>query len=217
VHSDADLETAAASCADGAFAYAGQNCDSVQRVYVHRDVYDEFRKRLLASTRHMKTGDPLEESTAVGPMISAGAARRAWEMVQSARHAGADLIAGGGLNGSILEPTVLENVPFRHPVVAEEVFAPIVSIFRYGDIKEAVGMVNDSRYGLQAGVFTRDLGTAWYAVRNIKVGGVMVNENSCYRVDLMPFGGAKESGVGREGPRYAIEEMTEQRLVVFNL
>lgn len=217
VHSDADLDSAAASCVDGAFSYAGQNCDSVQRIYIHTSVYEEFREKLLANISGLITGDPLDAATDVGPMISARAARKAWEMVHSAVKEGAVIISGGKMKGSILEPTVLENVPDRHPVVCEEVFAPVVSIFRYQDLKEAVSLVNDSRYGLQAGVFTRDLNLAWYAVKNIRVGGVMVNENSCYRVDLMPFGGAKESGVGREGPRYAIEEMTEQRLVVFNL
>ncbi|GBF32571.1 aldehyde dehydrogenase [Desulfocucumis palustris] len=217
VHRDADLETAARSCAEGAFSYAGQNCDSVQRIFIHRDIYPAFRERLTDLASSLKTGDPLEEDTAVGPMISSQAARSAGELVQSAVESGGVALCGGGLEGSILEPAVLENVPARHPVVCEEVFAPVVSIFPFDRLEEAVSNVNHSRYGLQAGVFTRDLDAAWYAAKRLRVGGVMVNENSCYRVDLMPFGGARESGVGREGPRYAIEEMTEQRLVVFNL
>ncbi len=217
VHRDADIDTAAESCVEGAFSYAGQNCDSVQRIFVHRDIYVPFRERLVSLTKSLKTGNPMDEDTMVGPMISPQAAQKAGDLVLSAVESGAAILCGGGLRGSLLEPTVLDNVPKDHPVVCEEIFAPIVSIFSYDNLEDAVAMVNDSRYGLQAGVFTSDLNAAWYAVKNLRVGGVMVNENSCYRVDLMPFGGAKESGVGREGPRYAIEEMTEQRLVVFNL
>ncbi|MFZ5643986.1 MAG: aldehyde dehydrogenase family protein [Bacillota bacterium] len=217
VHSDADMQAAVASCVEGAFAYAGQNCDSVQRIYVQKQIYEEFREKIVFATKQIKTGDPLKISTEVGPMISPKAASRAMEMIESAVGEGAVLLAGGKIDGSTLTPTVLEGVPADHPIVIEEVFSPIVAIFPYHDITEAISMVNSSRYGLQAGIFTRDLDLAWYAVKNIRVGGVMVNENSCYRVDLMPFGGAKESGVGREGPKYAIEEMTEQRLVVFNL
>ena len=217
VHRDADLEAAVVSCIDGAFSYAGQNCDSVQRIYIHRDIYESFRDKMIAGTEQLKAGDPLDTTTQIGPMITLEAAKRARDTILSAAVSGAKVLTGGQMFDGILEPTILDNVPVRHPVVCEEVFAPIVSLFPYDDIKDAVAMVNDSHYGLQAGVFSRDLNVVWFAVKNIRVGGVMVNENSCYRVDLMPFGGAKESGIGREGPRYAIEEMTEQRLVVFNL
>lgn len=217
VHKDADIRAATESCVEGAFSYAGQNCDSVQRIFVHRDIYSVFKERLTALTKTLVTGDPMDENTEIGPMISRQAAQRAKDMVLSAIESGAMVLCGGELKDSLLEPTLLENVPMTHPVVCEEIFAPIVSIFPYEELTQAIEMVNDTRYGLQAGIFTSDLNAAWYAVKNLRVGGVMVNENSCYRVDLMPFGGAKESGVGREGPRYAIEEMTEQRLVVFNL
>lgn len=217
VHKDADIQAAAESCVEGAFSYAGQNCDSVQRIFVHRDIYSLFKERLIALTKTLVTGDPMDENTQVGPMISRQAAQRAKDMVLSAIESGAMVLCGGELKGSLLEPTLLENVPMTHPVVCEEIFAPIASIFPYDELTQAIELVNDTRYGLQAGIFTSDLNAAWYTVKNLRVGGVMVNENSCFRVDLMPFGGAKESGVGREGPRYAIEEMTEQRLVVFNL
>lgn len=217
VHSDADLDMAARSCADGAFSYSGQNCDAVQRIYIHSGIYHSFKEKFISAARSLNTGDPFDEATDLGPMISAEAAASAREMVMSAVRSGAGLLAGGHLAGSVLDPTILENVPKDHPLVREEIFAPVVSLFPYSDINEAIAMINDSRYGLQAGIFTQDLNVAWHAVRSLQVGGVLVNESSCYRVDLMPFGGAKESGVGREGPRYAIEEMTEQRLIVFNL
>ena len=217
VHEDADLTQALDSCVSGAFDYAGQNCDGVQRIFVHQKVYAEFRERFASAATNLRLGDPLDPTVDVGPMISTSAAVEALGRVTSALEEGGTALTGARLDRSLLAPTVLENVALSHQVAAEEIFAPVAVLFQYTDINAAVGMLNASRYGLQAGVFTRDLETAWKVARKAQVGGVMVNESSCYRCDLMPFGGAKMSGIGREGPRHAISEMTEERLVLFNL
>ena len=217
VHEDADLAHALDSCTSGAFDYAGQNCDGVQRIFVHRAIYAEFRDRFVESAASLRLGDPLDPGVDVGPMISGAAAREALARVSAAARDGGRVLTGGTLEGSVLAPTVLENVGLAHPAAAEEIFAPVAVLYPYSEIDEAIAMLNATKYGLQAGVFTRDLETAWRVARKAQVGGVMVNESSCFRCDLMPFGGAKMSGIGREGPRHAIAEMTEERLVLFNL
>ncbi|QIA27641.1 aldehyde dehydrogenase family protein [Thermaerobacter sp. PB12/4term] len=217
VCADADLDLAAARCARGAFANAGQICLSVQRIYVQRPVYEAFLEKLVAETRKLKVGDPLDPETDVGPMISEAEAERAEAWIREAVEQGARVLCGGRRQGAVLEPTVLVDVRPDMKVVCQEAFAPLVTVAPFEDVDEAIAMVNDSFYGLQAGIYTRDLQTAMKAARRIEVGGVMVNEIPNWRVDLMPYGGVKGSGIGREGPRYAIEHLTDLRLVVFNL
>lgn len=216
VHRDADLAYAAERIAWGGFSYAGQSCISVQRVFVHAAVYDEFRELLLARVRALKTGDPLDERTDVGPVIDRTAAERVRSWVDEARGAGARVLAGGTLHGSVLEPTLLEDLQPEMKVCSQEVFAPLVGLARYEDVADAIAAADDSDFGLQAGVFTHDERVITAAVEGIEAGGVMVNDVSTFRIDHMPYGGVKLSGFGREGVRYAIEEMTELKLVTYN-
>jgi acyl-CoA reductase-like NAD-dependent aldehyde dehydrogenase len=198
------------------FSYAGQVCLSVQRILVHRAVAEEFTAKLVSVAQGLNTGDPKDRATDIGPMISEGDARRAESWIQEAVAAGASLLTGGQRNGSFLTPAVLTNVQSKMRVVCQETFAPIVAVQTYETLDEALRMANDSEFGLQAGVFTRSLSVALEAARTLRVGGVMINDTSFYRAGQMPYGGVKRSGMGREGPRYAIEEMTELRLVVLN-
>ena len=214
VHEDADLADAAARAASGGFVYAGQSCISVQRILVHRPVFDRFEGELLAATARMKTGDPLDESIDVGPMITEAEAIRAETWVKEAVAAGARLLAGGTRQGAVLQPTVLSRTSPSMKVECDEVFAPVVTLTPYDSFDEALARVNDSRYGLQAGVFTRDLGRIEKAFETLEVGGIIVNDAPTWRADRMPYGGVKDSGVGREGPLYAMEEFTEPRLLV---
>jgi len=214
VHEDADLADAAARAASGGFVYAGQSCISVQRILVHRPVFDRFEGELLAATARMKTGDPLDESIDVGPMITEAEAIRAETWVKEAVAAGARLLAGGTRQGAVLQPTVLSRTSPSMKVECDEVFAPVVTLAPYDSFDEALARVNDSRYGLQAGVFTRDLGRIEKAFETLEVGGIIVNDAPTWRADRMPYGGVKDSGVGREGPLYAMEEFTEPRLLV---
>lgn len=217
VHSDADVEDAARKCVQGGFSYAGQSCISVQRIFVQRAVESEFAERLVAGVRKLKVGDPLDEATDVGPMINEDAARRAASWIEEAVAGGARLLCGGGREGPMLEPAVLTHTKPEMKVNCEEVFAPVVVIQPYDEFDEAIRRVNDSPYGLQAGVFTRDAQLLFRAFEQIEVGGVIANDMSSFRIDHMPYGGVKDSGLGREGLRYAIEEMTEPRLLVLNL
>lgn len=217
VHSDADVDDAALKCVRGGFSYAGQSCISVQRIFVQREVEQGFTEKLVAGARQLKTGDPLEESTDVGPMIDEGAARRAEEWIEEALAGGAQLLCGGKRRGALLEPTVLTHTKARMRVSCDEVFAPVVITEPYDDFDEAIRRVNESPYGLQAGVFTSDARLLFRAFEQIEVGGVIANDVSSFRIDHMPYGGVKDSGLGREGLRYAIEDMTEPRLLVLNL
>lgn len=217
VCADAPLEQAAKSLASMAYAYAGQTCISVQRIYVERTVYDAFLERFEREVQALAVGDPEDESVHVGPMISEDEAKRAQAWVREAVAEGATLHLGGERQGAVLAPTLLTNVKPEMRVVCDEVFAPVVSVQPFDSLEEAIEGVNASRYGLQAGVFTRDATAAFRFARELEVGGVIINDTSSFRVDLMPYGGVKESGLGREGPRYAIEEMTEPVLVVWNL
>jgi acyl-CoA reductase-like NAD-dependent aldehyde dehydrogenase len=214
VHEDADLADAAQRAASGGFVYAGQSCISVQRILVHRPVYAAFTDLLLGAAAKMKAGDPLDESVDVGPMISEADAVRAETWVKDAVAGGAELLAGGARSGALLPPTVLARTVPSMRVECEEVFAPVVTLTPYDTFDEAVARVNDSRYGLQAGVFTRDLGRIEQAFETLEVGGIIVNDAPTWRADRMPYGGVKDSGVGREGPLYAMEEYTEPRLLV---
>lgn len=214
---DADLDTAADLSARRAFANAGQVCLSVQRVLVHEDVMDEFQQKFLAVTGSLSVGDPLDPDTDVGPMISEAEASRAEAWIQEAVEGGASVLAGGTRQGPLLQPTVLAGAGPDDKVVCEEIFAPVVTLIPFAEIDEAIAAVNDSPYGLQAGIFTRDIDTAFRAARRIHAGGVIINDTPAYRADLMPYGGVKNSGIGREGPRYAVEAMTELKVIVLNL
>jgi len=212
----ANLDVAIPRIRTGAFSYAGQVCISVQRVYVHRARWDEFVERFVAATRELKIGDPLDETTDVGPMIDNKAAQRTQDWVESAVAEGAKVLVGGKAEGRFFQPTVLVDVPKQHPVCQREVFAPVVGLWPFDDFEEALAAVNDSAYGLQAGVFTGNLEHALRAFEVLEVGGVIINDIPTYRIDHMPYGGVKDSGLSREGLRYAIEDMTELRLAVFN-
>jgi len=214
VHSDADLDDAAARVASGAFGYAGQSCISVQRVLVQRSVLDAFREKLLARTAALHAGDPLDERTDVGPMIAPEEAARAAEWVAEAVAGGARVLAGGTRAGAVVAPTVLTGTTAAMKVESREVFAPVMTLDAYDTWDEALRRVNDSRYGLQAGIFTRDLGRIAQAYDALEVGAVLVNDVPTWRADRMPYGGVKESGIGREGPAWAMEEFTEPRLLV---
>jgi len=217
VHEDADLDLAVERAVQGAFAFSGQVCISVQRVYLHEKIADTFTHKFLERTRKLVVGDPLDEKTDLGPMIDESALRKTQEWVDEAVKGGARLLSGGRRDGRFFAPTVLEGVQPGMKVHGSEAFAPLVNFYRYRDFAEALRAVNDSAYGLQAGVFTRDVGRVFNAFETLEVGGVIVNDAPTFRVDHMPYGGEKDSGQGREGVRYAIEEMTELRLLALNL
>ncbi|HWE34254.1 MAG TPA: aldehyde dehydrogenase family protein [Solirubrobacteraceae bacterium] len=214
VDETADIDWAVTRCVYGGFKYAGQLCVSVQRVFVHDSVYDEFVEPFVARTQTLKVGDPLDEGSDVGPMIDLGAARRINAWIDEAAADGASVLLRGATDGTLVEPSILADVPRAAKVWREEAFGPVVSIARFTDISEALDGVNDSRFGLQAGIFTNNLEHAWRAFGELEVGGVIVNDAPTYRIDNMPFGGVKDSGLGREGMRYAIEDMTELRTLV---
>lgn len=216
VHADANVAYAAERIAMGGFAYAGQSCISAQRIYVHASVYDEFRSALVARATALTTGDPLDESRDVGPVIDSIAADRIGDWIEEAKAAGGRVLAGGVRHGSIWEPTVVEGAPASARVNCREVFAPLVSLTRYEDVGDAIAAADHSEFGLQAGIFTHDQRVIDAAVEGIEAGGIIINDSSTFRVDHMPYGGVKQSGFGREGVRYAIEEMTEMKLVVYN-
>jgi glyceraldehyde-3-phosphate dehydrogenase (NADP+) len=217
IDDSADVAFAAKRVATGGFALAGQSCISVQRVYVHERVVEDFTARLIALVAALKVGDPLDPATDVGPMIDEGEAARVDAWVQEAVAEGARVLTGGRrLGGAFYAPTVLTNVPRESKVCAAEVFAPLVGIFPFARFDEALRDVNRSAFGLQAGVFTSSLEHALRAFDELEVGGVIVNDVPTWRIDHMPYGGVKDSGLGREGPRYTIEEMTEPKLLVIN-
>lgn len=217
VHGDADLVHAAERCAAGGFGYAGQSCISVQRICVERPALEKFTALLVENARKLKAGDPLDENTDVGPMISQNDAVRAEEWVHEAVKAGAELLCGGKRRGSLVEPTVLTHTQANMRVNCEEVFAPVVTVEPYDDFEQALRRVNDTPYGLQAGLFTRDARRIFQAFEELEVGGVIAGDIPSFRMDHMPYGGVKESGTGREGLKYSIEDMTERKLLVLNL
>jgi acyl-CoA reductase-like NAD-dependent aldehyde dehydrogenase len=217
VHRDADVRTAAVTCCRNAFRLAGQSCISVQRLYVHEEVADRFLDEALAFVPTLVVGDPLDPRTDIGTLIDETAAGRVEGWVREAEAGGAKILCGGTRRGAQMDPTVLTNVTPEMKVVCQEVFGPVMSVMSYRDLDEAIRQVNHSPYGLQCGVYTASLDVAFRAVREIRAGGIIINGTSTWRIDQMPYGGVKGSGIGREGPRYAIEEMTEQRLAVFNL
>lgn len=216
VDRDADLDKVIPRCVTGAFTNQGQVCISLQRIYVHRDIAEEFIKRFAERAKQVIVGDPLNPDTIVSALITSKDVRRALGWIDEAKQAGAELIAGGTAEGGVLRPTVLVNVPRDAKVSCQEVFAPIVIINTIDTVEEGIAHVNDSVYGLQAGVFTNDIHTALHAADHIEAGGVIINDIPTFRVDHMPYGGVKQSGIGREGVKYATEEMTELKFVVFN-
>jgi aldehyde dehydrogenase (NAD+) len=216
VHSDADLDFAAQRIAFGGYYQAGQSCISVQRVFVASEVYDDFAVRLTKQVESLKVGDPLDPTVDVGPVIQRAEVDRIAGWVKEAVSQGAEVLTGGEGDGPFFQPTLISDVRPEMKVCREEIFGPVVTISPYETFEEALALVNDSRYGLQAGVFTNDIARAFEAHRTIEVGGVIVNDVSAFRADQMPYGGSKESGFGREGLRFAMEEMTEPRIMVLS-
>jgi acyl-CoA reductase-like NAD-dependent aldehyde dehydrogenase len=217
VAADADLVDAAARLAANAFSFAGQSCISVQRIYVERAAYDSFLEQFLPLVAALKVGDPAEEDTDVGPLIAQPERERVLSWIDEARGLGAEILTGGDLAGDLLRPTVIANPPPTAKVVSEEVFGPVCTVTPYDTLEQAIALANATRYGLQAGIFIVDVKDALNAARALEFGGVTVNEAPTFRADQMPYGGVKESGNTREGPAYAIREMTEERVVVLQL
>jgi glyceraldehyde-3-phosphate dehydrogenase (NADP+) len=214
---DANLEEAVKASVSGAFGVAGQNCLGVQRVYVEEGVFSEFTQRFVKQTLELNMGDKLSEQTDMGPMINEREAKRVEEWVNEAVEQGASLLCGGERDGAFYTPTVITDLPEGCTLAKEEVFGPVVILYSVPDLYAAVRESNRVNYGLQAGIFTRDLEAAFYAVGQIQAGGVMINDSSDYRIDAMPFGGVKGSGLGREGVKFAIQEMTEPKVVCFKV
>ncbi|MBM4120679.1 MAG: aldehyde dehydrogenase family protein [Nitrospira sp.] len=217
VEPDADVELAAARCAVGGYAYSGQTCISVQRIFAHESVYDRFVDSLVAKVQALPSGDPAQEATVIGPLIDEAAAKRVEQWIQEAVAQGARLLTGGRRAGSVVEATVLVDVTPAMKVSCREVFGPVVTVSRYKTFASALASLNDSDYGLQAGVFTHNVDRIFRAYCDLEVGAVLANEIPTFRADHMPYGGVKNSGLGREGVRYAIEEMTELKMLVLNL
>jgi len=211
IHADADIDWAVKRVVAGGYGYAGQVCISVQHVLVHQSIYESVRTALIEATKACPTGDPLSETTVCGPMISSGAADKVEAMVAEALDAGAILIAGGGRSGTLVNPVLIENVPEGCRLAHEEVFGPVLTLRSYQTIKEAIARVNASPYGIHAGIFTHDIRVADQAYRELEVGGVVINDYPTLRFDNVPYGGVKRSGFGREGVRFAMDEMTEPK------
>ncbi|MGZ4258503.1 MAG: aldehyde dehydrogenase family protein, partial [Gaiellaceae bacterium] len=217
VAADADLDAAAAAMAANAFAFAGQSCISVQRIYVERPAYDGFLERFLPRVEALVVGDPAAEDTDVGPVIDQDAKERILEWIEEARSGGAEILTGGVEREGLIGPTVIANASPELKVSCEEVFGPVVTVNPVDSLDEAIELANGTRYGLQAGIFTSAMQTALRAGRELEFGGVIVNEAPTFRSDQMPYGGVKDSGNTREGPHYAVHELTEERLVVLQL
>jgi acyl-CoA reductase-like NAD-dependent aldehyde dehydrogenase len=217
VEADVDVDDVAKRMAQHAFSFAGQSCISVQRIYVQRGSYDAFLKRFVPLVQALHLGDPADEDTDVGPVIDEGARDRILAWVDEAREAGADVLTGGELDGELIRPTVVANAAPELKVSCQEVFGPVVTVNPYDSLEEAIELANGTPYGLQAGVFTNDLRTAMRLAAELEFGGVTVNEAPTFRADQMPYGGVKDSGNTREGPAYAVREMTEERVVVLDL
>ena len=218
MHDDADLDWAAPRLALGGFLQAGQVCIAVQRIFVHKSVYQRFKTKFLEAVKKLKVGDPMHPKTIVGPCISRDEAKRIAGWISEAESEGARILCGGARRrGNIVRPTVLENVSKKMKVQCQEVFGPVVTLDGYTTFASALKQINDSRYGLQAGVFTHDNRRIEQAFREIEAGGVIVNDFPTFRVDNFPYGGVKDSGLGREGVRCTMEEITEPRVLIVNL
>jgi acyl-CoA reductase-like NAD-dependent aldehyde dehydrogenase len=216
VHSDADIDWAATRVAAGGYGYAGQSCISVQRVLIHRTLFDEFCAAIVERSEALKVGDPMEDGTDIGPLIDEGHAERVMNWVAEAEAGGARVLTGNRRDGALVWPTVLADTTFEMKVECEEIFGPVVTVRPYDDFKAAVQIVNDSVYGLHSGIFTHDIRLIDYAYTNLDVGGVVVNDMPTFRIDNMPYGGVKSSGLGREGPHTSIEDMTEVKMLIVN-
>jgi acyl-CoA reductase-like NAD-dependent aldehyde dehydrogenase len=217
VADDADLDFAVSRLVYGAFGQAGQSCISVQRIFIHEHVYDEFVRKFRAASKKIKMGDPLDDATDLGPMVDTESAEKVERWVQEAVAGGAQLLAGGKRRGRMFEPTLLADVKPAMKVCADEIFAPVAVLFRYKNFKTMIEQINDSRFGLQAGIFTHRIKDIFYAFQYVETGGVMINDIPTYRADHMPYGGVKMSGMGREGIKYGIEDMTEIKILGLNL
>jgi glyceraldehyde-3-phosphate dehydrogenase (NADP+) len=217
VDETADIKLSASKIAAGAFAHAGQSCISVQRVFVHKSVFNEFKKQLLEETGKIKYGNPFDEDVITGPMINEKEAERVQKWADEAVSAGAEILAGGKREGAVYQPTILLNAPQKCDVNSKEVFAPVLTLSEFGDFKKAVEEINNSDFGLQAGVFTNNFSNISFAFDNIETGGVVINDVSTYRMDSMPYGGVKNSGTGKEGIKYAAEEMTERKILILEI
>lgn len=217
VHHDADLKRAANMCARNGFSNSGQTCISVQRIYVHQSIIRDFSELLKEEVLKLKIGDPLSEETDIGCLVDKNNADRVMEWINEAVNLGAEVICGGKQLGATVEPTVLLNPPQNSKIVCDEVFGPVVSIIPYDTIEEAIEMTNNSDFGLQAGIFTNQMDIAYKFAYEMEMGGVVINGTSNFRLDHWPYGGVKNSGIGREGPRYAIEEMTEMKMIVLHI
>jgi len=214
VDADADLDDATQRIVFGAFYQSGQSCIGVQRIIAHADIYDDLKNRLVAATRQLKSGAPKDEATFIGPMISEGEAKRLQSWVSEATAAGGKLLCGGDRTGAMLQATLLEDVPRGQTICTEEAFGPVAVLSSFTSFDDALAEVNDSTFGLQAGIFTRDLYKMQQAWDTLDVGGVVIGDVPSWRVDNMPYGGVKDSGLGREGIRFAMEDMTEIRNLV---
>jgi glyceraldehyde-3-phosphate dehydrogenase (NADP+) len=217
VWKDADMDWSVESCVSGAFWAAGQNCIGVQRLYVHQEIYEEFKAKFVERTAAYKIGDKLKEETDMGPMITEGEAKRVERWINEAVEKGAKVLAGGNRQAALLEPTVLEDVPDNATIHFDEVFGPTVNLYPVKDLDEAIQKSNSLPFGLHAAVFTKDVGVAFKAAYGLDCGGVMVNDSTDYRLDSMPFGGVKYSGLGREGIKFSLQEMTEPKVICFYL
>jgi len=217
VHGDAELEEAAAKLAANAFSFAGQSCISVQRIYVQKWVYEDFVARFVPKVEDLVVGDPADEETDVGPVIDSDARERILAWIDEARESGATLLTGGKVEGDVISPTVIANASLDLKVCREEVFGPVCVVNSYETLEEALMLANGTRYGLQAGIFTADIRVAMRAAQELEFGGVTVNEAPTFRADQMPYGGVKDSGNTREGPAYAVRELSEERVVVIEL
>ena len=214
---DCEIDKAVASCVSGAFWAVGQNCIGVQRIYVQDSIYNTFRDKFVEQTKSYKVGHQLDEKTNMGPMITEKEAIRVIEWVGDAKKKGANLLTGGTRKGSLVQPTVFDNMPATAKLDCQEVFGPVVTLYSINNLDEAIEKSNNVDYGLHGAIFTNNLNNAFHAIKNMDVGSVIVNDSTDYRVDLMPFGGVKKSGLGREGIKFALQEMTEPKVVCFNL
>jgi acyl-CoA reductase-like NAD-dependent aldehyde dehydrogenase len=216
VHEDANIAEAAPICGRNAMRLAGQSCISVQTVYVYRSLYEKFVELVVAEVKKLKLGDPLDPTTDVGTLIDEAAAKRVESWIKEAAAAGATVMTGGHRSGAQIDPTVIAGVKPEMKVVCDEVFGPVISLLPYDDIEDVFRFVSNSRFGLQTGIFTKSTELAIRAVRSLRTGGVIINGSSTWRTDQLAYGGVKDSGIGREGPRYSIRDMTEERMVLFN-
>lgn len=217
VHEDANVDRAATMCARTGYSNSGQSCISVQRIYVHESIIDTFTDKLVKEVARLKVGDPLDPTTDVGTMVDEANAGRIMTWIDEAVQAGAEVLIGGEQDGACVKPTVLKNPPKETKVVCEEVFGPIVSVIPYSNLEDAVADADNSPFGLQVGLFTNKIDLAYQVANDMEVGGIVINGTSNFRLDHWPYGGVKDSGIGREGPKYTVQEMTETKMIVLRM